>query len=101
MDIAHLSDGELTIYNIVSPALHEFFDSLHHTVRQTIEPLTNDIPKSTAEKIKLCMLELQDTARRDDMQSATGAAVSTSPPRTRDGGRGSVLLMPCSHFTSS
>lgn len=49
----------------VSPALHEFFQSHHHTLRKTIEPLSHDIPRQTTEKVKSIMLEMQDTARRE------------------------------------
>lgn len=62
--------------HLVSPALETFFDSLHHTIRTTIEPLSTDIPKQTAEKVKLSMLELQDTAKRQALHEGAIETVS-------------------------
>lgn len=61
---------------IVSPALETFFDSLHHTLRTTIEPLSIDITKQTVEKVRSSMLELQDTAKREALQYGSIETVS-------------------------
>ena len=74
-----MSEGnvfETDMSQTVSPALETFFDSFHHTLRTTIEPLSTDITKQTTEKVKLSMLELQDTAKREALQHGAVETVS-------------------------
>lgn len=60
----------------VSPSLHEFFQSHHHTLRETVEPLARDISKQTTEKIKTVMLELQHESRAEALREQDVQRVS-------------------------
>jgi hypothetical protein len=58
---------------VVSPALHEFFESLKETVHTSIASLPETVAKLTAKKVKAELLEMQDVQRKE----AANASAST------------------------
>lgn len=61
----------------MSPALHEFFDSLLHTVRKIVEPIASDTATQSAHKIKHILLEMEDTKKREALQASAAEQVSS------------------------